>query len=230
MAKEGRPERALRTAWRQTVDPDDYDAHMAAVGQARANAELVSDLLTRHPPGGPRLLVAGAGTGQMLDFLDSALFSPFQVTFTDLSRTLLARLDERLAQRGWRDHRTLVDDLEATKLAGPFDGAVVVLVLEHLDWRRAVSSLSRLAVGRCYIVLQQNPAEQEGALAPHRPAIGSMEVFRTVHPHLVPLQELSASLSKKGYVRLVAEPRSVPDGKTMLGLVFTRRPAVTPIT
>ena len=49
-------------------------------------------------------------------------------------------------------------------------------------------------------------------------------LFDLVHPHLVPRQELTASLSKKGYVLLVAEPRSVPDGKTMLGLVFTRRP------
>jgi SAM-dependent methyltransferase len=226
MAQREPAHRALRKAWRETVSADDYDAHMEAVGQARANAELVRDLVLRFPPGGPRLLVAGAGTGQMLDFVDSALFAPFQVTFTDLSRTLLARLAERLVRLGWRNHEVRVDDLERTRLVGSFDGAVVVLVLEHLDWRRAVASLCRLEVGRCYIVIQLNPAHQPGALAPHRPATGSMEVFRQVHPQLVPRHELVEALSKKGYALIVEEPRPVPDGKTMLGLVFTRVPLV----
>ena len=116
--------------------------------------------------------------------------------------------------------------MEATQLEGPFDGAVVVPVLEHLDWPRAVSSLGRLRVGRCYIVLPQNPAAQESALTPHRPAVGSMEVLRTAHPHLVAPEELRAALSKEGYALVSQDPRPVPDGKTMLGLVFARAAAL----
>jgi hypothetical protein len=222
MGKRGLGKDALLAAWRETVLPGDYDAHMSAVGQARVNAELVRDLITRWPPGGPRLLVAGAGTGQMFDFVGTAFLEPYHVTFTDVSRPMLARLAERLAPSAWRTYETRVDDLEATQLEGPLDGAVVVLVLEHLDWRRAVASLVRLDVGRCCIVLQENPPDETHALTSTRPAVGSMEVFRTVHPHLVPRSELVAALSKAGYVLLATEMRPVLDGKTMVGMVFQK--------
>jgi SAM-dependent methyltransferase len=220
------PEGALRQAWREVVSAQDYDAHMSAIGQAQVNAELVRNLLIRFPPGGPRLLVAGAGTGQMLDFGGAALFAPYRVTFTDISRPLLARLAERLAQLVWRNHETRVDDLEATQLEGSFDAALVVLVLEHIQWPRAIASLSRLGVSRCYIVIQENPVGETSALAPARPAVGSMEVFRTVSPQLVPRAELLAAFCRAGFVLLAEEPRPVPDGKTMRGLVFARGPAL----
>lgn len=46
------PAITLRHAWTEVVVSDDYDAHMAAIGQAQANAELVPLLLERWPPPG----------------------------------------------------------------------------------------------------------------------------------------------------------------------------------
>jgi hypothetical protein len=60
--------RSLREAWQGHITAEDYDAHMARVGQAQANARIVG-LFVEHwltPPS--RVLVVGAGTGQLLDY------------------------------------------------------------------------------------------------------------------------------------------------------------------
>src|SRR4051812_2406478 len=91
----------LRLAWTEIVTGEDYDEHMSAVGQAQAAAVLTSQIIqSAEPPEGGRVVNAGAGTGQMLDFLDPALFRPFRMTFTDLNRSFLARLEERLVRQG----------------------------------------------------------------------------------------------------------------------------------
>src|SRR5438874_6565380 len=104
---------SLREAW-TGVSAADYDAHMAVVGQAEANAHLVRRLLTDHPPPGPRLVFAGAGTGQMFDYVSPDFLRPFEVTFTDISAALLARLADRLRAIApdWSAHRETVDDVE----------------------------------------------------------------------------------------------------------------------
>src|SRR4051812_33774201 len=111
---------SLREAW-ASVNAGDYDAHMAAVGQAEANAHLVRRVLADHPPAGPRLVFAGAGTGQMFDYVSPDFLRPFEVTFTDISRPLLARLAQRLRDVApdWSAHREAVDDVEDTRLSGP---------------------------------------------------------------------------------------------------------------
>src|SRR5205814_5551746 len=136
---------SLREAW-TGVSAADYDAHMAAVGQAEANAHLVERLLAHHPPPGPRVVFAGAGTGQMFDYVSPDVLRPFEVTFTDIGAALLARLGERLraAAPDWSAHREVVDDVEDTRLERPVDALVLAPVLEHVDWRKALASPSRL--------------------------------------------------------------------------------------
>src|SRR5258706_8764724 len=83
----------LREAWSKIVTADDYEGHMAEVGQAQANAELVRDLICDlAPPQGAKVLFAGAGTGQMFDYIDGTLFAPFDMTFTDINESFLAHL------------------------------------------------------------------------------------------------------------------------------------------
>ncbi len=56
-----------RRAWLEVVSGDDYDQHMATIGQAQVNASLVCQMLGDHPLGpGARLLFVGCGTGQIL--------------------------------------------------------------------------------------------------------------------------------------------------------------------
>src|SRR5712672_3631476 len=106
----------LRLAWTQIVTVADYDEHMAAIGQAQAAAVLTEDMLRAVAPRtAGRVVIAGAGTGQVLDFLEPSLLRPFELTCTDLNPAFLARLKERLDHHGLRA-TILEDDIERTSL------------------------------------------------------------------------------------------------------------------
>jgi len=210
----------LRRAWTEVVSPDDYEAHMIAVGQSLSNAELVQAMITKWPPSSSRMLVAGAGTGQMLDHLDATFLDSFQITFTDINPRFLSRLSTRLGARS--PHRILVDDLEESALSDTYGGVVAVLVLEHIDWEIGVASLAKVCEGRCYIVIQKNPHNLRSALTPSRAPVGSMRVFRAVLPSLVPREALVRRMGTLGFRMIGRASRSVLDGKKMLGFVFER--------
>ena len=205
----------LRDAWTRVVSPDDYDRHMAAVGQAEANAHLLADLLAFDPPAaGSRVLIAGAGTGQMFDYVPASVFAPYAVTCTDINAEFLDRLQSRFACA------TVVDDVEDTQLAPGFALIALVLVLEHVDWRKALTSLSHLDASHLFIVTQRNPAEPVSVVREHPE---TMRVFfEDVHPGWLDTTELAAHLETLGYQRTREELRPVPDGKTMVGSLFRR--------
>jgi len=209
----------VREAWSGYITPDDYDAHMAQNGQAAANARLVESLWRRYPPKGPRVLVAGAGTGQWLEFGGDAL-ADCRITCTDINPEFLARLQARAARAG-RAVETRVDDLERSLIEPAFDAAVVVLVFEHIDWRRGVDSLARLGVERVFVVIQENPPDQERLMTSREP-VGTISAFLAVHPKLVDPAELEAAFQSHGYQCIGRESVDVPDGKRMMGGVFQR--------
>ncbi|MCX6622033.1 MAG: hypothetical protein NTY38_13385 [Acidobacteria bacterium] len=212
----------LRHAWTAHVTAADYEAHMANVGQAQANAELVETLFRLATPPGHRILIPGAGPGQMFDYLDPAVLAGHDITFTDLNPDFLGRLADRLAAAPFA-HRELLDDLENTALDGPFDAAILVLVLEHICWPNGIASLARLGIPRCYIVIQQNPEGLAPAVTPGRQVPGSMQIFREVHPKLVPRDQLIEAMEEAGYRLTGEQSRPVPDDKQMILLVFTRK-------
>ncbi len=210
----------LRQAWTGFVTPEDYELHMASIGQAQANAVLVREAVINWAAAGARLWIAGAGTGQMFDFASAAFLSPFDVTFSDINAQFLERLEARLAQSGLTQWRTQLDDLEQTALAGPFDMAAVVLVFEHIAWRKGIASIAKVAPARCLIVIQQNPAGMTAAVTPSRVPPGTMKAVVAAKPVLVDEAELIAEMATKGYRELERTISDVPDGKKMLALVF----------
>jgi len=71
----------LRRAWTQIVTAVDYEEHMTAIGQAQAGAALTQYIIqSAKTPAGGRVAIVGAGTGQMLDFLDPAILRPFRMS------------------------------------------------------------------------------------------------------------------------------------------------------
>jgi SAM-dependent methyltransferase len=203
---------SLREVWRSHITIEDYERHMAAVGQAQANASLLEEVFRDFAPRvGARILFAGAGTGQCFDYLPSNLLSRYRATFADINRQYLARLAERLRSS---DISTVVDDIEDSRLAGPFDLAVAILVLEHVDWRRAVKALARQSA-RLFLVIQQNPA---GA-TPVR-LEGSMVALSELHPQLVDRDRLVEAVTSAGFQLQRTSERQVLDGKRMLALDF----------
>jgi hypothetical protein len=204
----------LREAW-LTIEPADYEQHMAGIGQAQANAGLMAAWLEETATE-ETVLVAGAGTGQMFDYLPPEAAATGRMVFSDLNPMFLDKLRERLGEAA-----TVVDDIENTALAGPFGHAAVTLVLEHVDWRRAIRSFRQWESRRVLTVIQENPADVASAVTPGRTVPGTMNVFRErAHPQLVPLAELTTAMAELGYVLEQVQPAPVSDGKRMLGCWF----------
>lgn len=159
-----------RRARLEVVSGDDYDQHMATIGQAQVNASLVCQMLGDHPLApGARLLFVGCGTGHTLDFADLDELRRFTITFSDINPEFLAKLEGRLRRHGL-EALVVQDDLTSTQLAERFDAVVTVLVLEHIDWKVGVDTI--LGYGPHYlhfITQQQEPPAAELSLARELP-------------------------------------------------------------
>jgi hypothetical protein len=214
--------RDLREAWASLIRSEDYDAHMAEAGQAQANAELVAEYLHRYATEHDApILFLGAGTGQMFDYVDPSILLPFRTTFTDINPLYLDRLRARLGESEGR-YVTLVDDIEESQLRDEFSVVVAVLVLEHVDWRRAVATISRLAGERAFVVIQENPPTLATVITPSGKIVGSMGLLREAPPHLVPRPELEAEFRLHSLAPSYSAERLVADAKKMVGLGFER--------
>jgi hypothetical protein len=203
--------------WAGHITADDYERHMASTGQPQANADLLGELFRDAPPAlGARIWFAGAGTGQYFDYFLSATLGPYRPVFTDLNPRFLDRLATRcIAMR--RPCQTLVDDIEAPSVEGPFDLAIVILVLEHVEWRVAVAELCRMAA-RVFAIVQENPA---GLSEPPLP--GTVAALRDLPKQLMNRGELIAEFDGRGFELARTTLRAVRDGKQMVGLDFRRR-------
>jgi hypothetical protein len=211
----------LRRGWTEIVTADDYEGHMASIGQARATAELTNCFIEfASPAAGGRITIAGAGTGQMFDFLDPAVFRPYRLTCSDLNPAFLARLRSRLAVHGL-DAEIVEDDIEKTALDPGPDLLMASLLLEHIDWRRGIEVFAGLRPGACGIVLQENPPGMTAAVTPGRRLPPSMaKAMDAGHPTLVPREELVSAMTAYGYICRPNPVRDVADGKRLVGLLF----------
>ncbi len=211
----------LRRAWTEIVRAEDYDEHMAAVGQAQASAELTGRLLESAAlPAGSAVTVVGAGTGQMFDFLPASVFASCRLTFADLNPAFLERLRERLEPHGL-DARLIEDDIERTALAPEMDLLLATLLLEHIDWRRGVEAFATLRPRFCGIILQENPPGMASAVTPGRRVPPSIAAAMEIgHATLVPREGLVAAMAAQGYRCERTEFREVADGKRLAALLF----------
>ena len=206
---------SLREAWRDRIRIEDYERHMAANGQAQANASLLEDLFLNYaPPLGAQILFAGAGAGQYFDYFPGKLLGRYRPTFADINPLYLRRLSGRIAGV---DYASIVDDIADSRLPGPFDLAIVILVLEHTDWRQAVDCLTRQAA-RVFTVIQQNPAARV-----HQRLEGTLALLEEAPPVLVDPAALTAAFEDRGFRCYRTASRGVAGGKTMLALDFVRQ-------
>lgn len=216
-------EPSLHQAWAEIILASDYELHMANVGQAEANARLTRDLvLGEGLPPGSRILFAGSGPGQLFEYVPGDFLAPHEVVFADINPEFVKLARDRAHEAGLSRVEALVDDIEATSLHGPFQMVVLVLVLEHVDWRKALDQMSGLNPDRLVVVLQRNPVTMEGMVTPHRELPGSLKACQSGEkPHLLDEKELVAHLSDLGYSLSMRDERPVPDGKSMIGLMFS---------
>lgn len=136
--------------------------------------------------------------------------------FTDINPDYLDRLEARLEEHELA-FDTAVDDIENSSLAGGFDLAIAVLVLEHVDWRRAVASLCRLAL-RVFVVIQEDPPDLEPM-----PVVGTMNLLRELHAGLVDARKLASEFECYGFRLQSTRSREVAHAKKMVGMEFISR-------
>ena len=213
----------LRKGWTDVVLAEDLDRHLLENGQAQANAELLVQMLADSSVSeGASLLLVGAGTGQFLDFVDIEALVPFRLTCTDINARFLEALRARLERAPRLAADVLLDDIEETALQGPFDAAVAILVLEHIDWKKGVSSLVRLSPTWLHFIIQRNEAISQMLTATRELAPSIREFGRIATPTLISEPELTAALGEAIYAPHRRYERPVPDGKRMVGLVYRR--------
>jgi len=214
---------AMRRAWTEIVTADDYDAHMASIGQAQAASELTAEVIDAADlPEGGRVTIAGAGTGQMLDFLTPSTLRPYDLTFSDLNPKFLDRLRERLTQVRLTG-KIVIDDIERTGLVPDADLLLACLLLEQIDWRTGVEALAGLRPRACGIILQENPPGMTSAVTPGRSVPPSIaEASKNLPSTLVPRLELTAAMEARGYSCHFTASRGVADGKRLVALLFVR--------
>lgn len=216
-------DRRIREVWLKRISPDDCDAHMAAVGQAQANAELVAQVLEEHPPtAGASILFVGAGTGQLFDYASPTMLKRFHSTFSDINAEYLHRLRSRICSVPELHFNVVVDDVESTSLTPGYELVVAVLVLEHVDWQKAIATMCRLSSRRVFVVVQENPPGLPSAMTKNRPVVGSMRVFLVLDPQLVPSAEVEKEFRGNGFALRFVLSREVLDSKRMVGLEFER--------
>ena len=214
---------ALRRAWTGIVTAEDYESHMAAIGQAQAAAVLTRHVVeTAGLPAGARITIPGASTGQMLDYLDPAVFRPYRLTCSDLNPQFLAVLQERLSRCGL-EAAVVEDDIERTALEPAPDLLLATLLLEHIDWRRGVEVFTSLRPHRCAVIIQENPPGMNTAVTPGRRLPPSLaRAVESAHPTLVPIGELKAAFAARGFVCRGTRAHDVADGKRLVAVAWDR--------
>jgi SAM-dependent methyltransferase len=221
MSSEGTPH-GEREAWLEIVEPSDLDSHMASVGQAEANAAIVEEMFTHLPLSlHSKLLIHGCGTCQMFDYFDPSVFGNVDITFADLSPKMLDVAKRRLARFNMAPERIVVDDIECSSLYGMYDASLLVLVLLHVNWKRAIENIIRLGVSFLCVIEQ---VQQGGFSMTSTPQVlPSMRRFNeAVAPVLVSRDELVDFLGTRGFNLFWSKEREVSGNKSMIGLVFSR--------
>ena len=211
---------ALRRAWTEIVTAEDYDRHMAAVGQAQAAAVLTKFVLA-DMPSGARIVIVGAGTGQMLDYLEPNVLRPFRLTCTDINPGFLECLRDRLGRAGLSAD-VLVDDIERTTLVSGPDLLLATLVLEHIDWRRGVEAFAGLRPAACAVIVQENPPGMTSSVTPGRPVpLSIAKAIESAHSTLIRREELTEEFARRSYRLRGSRSVDVADRKRLVVMLFT---------
>jgi len=148
----------------------------------------------------------------MFDFAPPTFIVPYRLTFADINSAYLRRLSERLVPFKHVRFATIEDDVDQSALQPGFDLVIGVVLLEHVDWRKAVGTIARLFSSRALVVTQENPERQASAMTPNREVPGTMNVFRESHPELISRPALQTEFRSLGFEVAYEAETIVADG------------------
>lgn len=207
--------------WRDLVDVEDLDAHMFEVGQAAVNADLIKKMISQFPlQADSTLYVPGCGTGQMFDFLKPSDLGKLNFIFSDYKPEFLEKLKNRLPSG--TKFQTLLDDVEESELDQKADAALIVLLLEHVDWKRALDNILKVQPEKIFLIIQEQDAT-DSMINKNRQLRPSMKKFSEIaKTELVDRKELERYLNLYQFQLQAIFIETVPHTKRMVALVFNK--------
>jgi len=218
-----------RKGWLNIITAEDIDFHMADIKQAETNAYLVVQMFKEFSlKKEANLWIPGCGTCQMFDYISPFDIGSYEFTFTDLGSQFFEKAKARLSNTPNIKYVILENDIEHPELPkSHYDGVLTVLLLQHINddqggLERGLDSILRVSPYRSYFIIQ----EQESGLAitKERELRSSIKTFSEIaNAILVPRNKLIDYLETREYNLLKTYERSVPDKKTMVGLVFEKK-------
>jgi len=213
-----------RRIWTELLNVEEYKAHMARIGQAEANANLTRRMFQESPLRfNSTLLIPGCGPGQLFNYIaPSDLGEHLIFTLTDINQDYLQAAREALERHPETRYRTTVDDIEDTRLhANLYSAVLITLVLQHVEWKQALASMSGLRPLRFYIITQEQ-LEGTPAVTTSRPDLADCwrQAAEIADGELVGRDDLVGCMEQHGYHVLQKYEVPVPDNKLMIGHVF----------
>jgi hypothetical protein len=144
------------------------------------------------------------------------------MTFADVSPKMLEITKRRLSKHKKLSYNVLVDDIENTNIKGHYDAILLTLVLLHVDWRRSLENMIKLAPSSFYII-EQEQKEGKTTVSKKRRLPPSIQKYAEIESaELIPREVLNKFLNDRGYNLVYTTNRDVPDKKVMVGFVYTR--------
>ncbi len=212
-----------RKGWTEIISPQELDNHMANIGQAEANAGIVKQMFKDHPlESGSKLVVPGCGTCQLFDYIIPSDLGKIELFFTDINPSYLSKVKERLAKFPGTKYHTIIDDIEKTRLKGKYEGALIILVLQHVEWKKALDSICNLRASKLYVIEQEQDPTQHTVTKSRQLSDSIRKYAEIANPQLIPRKELVEYVGRKKYVIVGKYEKEVPDNKIMYGFVFER--------
>jgi len=217
-------EENLRKAWTDVIIADELDAHLEDLGQAKVNAEIVEEMISDYQlPKNSKIIMPGCGTGQIFDYLSPEVLCCNQLTFTDINQSFLDKLSKRILDSRITNFQCHIDDLENTGLYENFDGVILVLVLEQLEWKRAVKTLVEYNPKYIYLIIQEQSQSTKTITVNVRSRDSIRRFSEMANPKLVPRKDLIEFLSNMDYGLCKIYEKQVPNSKVMVGVVFEKK-------
>ena len=211
-----------RRIWEEVITAEDLDAHMESIGQADANAKITREMFADFPISMGRILIPGCGTGQLFRLIGDIgeVFGYSTLVLNDVNEDFLGKAYDTCLSAGHTDAEPVKGAIEETDFE-PCNGALMVLVLEHIDWKKGLESVLKTGARNLYIIIQEQDiaATIVTTRKKLRPSIAKF--IKVAHPQLIPREELTNFLAEQGYSCRKTYEREVQDGKKMIGMVFT---------
>jgi hypothetical protein len=205
----------MDTPW-LTIPAEDYEAHMAAVGQTAALRECFARVYADVRPA--RLAVLGCTTGGDLGLVDPARTE--LAVGVDVNAAYLEIARGRLGALGPRLGLMCADVLAAELPAASFDLVHAALLLEYVEPAALFSRVHDwlAPAGTCSIVTQEPAADLPAVSETPYASLRALAPGMTLRP----FEELTALAADAGFVLADRRKLRLPTGKTLVSALFDK--------